>query len=94
MGKKSKMKFRRVQWTEVMKALNSTEWLPKITKGIRRRGFFHGDFERSRPVRAMVANSLTTIEDRVDNERSCKTRDVLLGKIREVRRRLEWELWP
>lgn len=85
--------FKVVTWPEVVKVLSGTPWLSKLTRGIRRRGFSHFDFKSRRPVRAMVANSLTTVEDRTEARRPTKKRDAFMAAIKEVRRRLEWELW-
>lgn len=89
--------FSKVTWPEVVRALSGTPWLHKLTKGLRRRGCSHSEFEHSRRARRIVCNSLTTVEDRNDDKlRHARTTKLneFMCTLRDIRRRLEWELWP
>lgn len=52
------------------------------------------DFATRRGARECMADALTAAEDRLDLERRSPRREALALALRDVRRRLEWELWP
>ena len=86
-------------WPDVLRVLQDDEARSFALSRFRASGFSPDDFGRVRRAREAMADVLTRAEDwlemlGVDGRRRGATFEGLRIAIREVRRRLEWELWP
>jgi hypothetical protein len=81
-----------VQYREVLSALGVDR--EAVLEGFRARGGHPDRWERLRASREAMADALTSVEDRLDLERTSPTVRARQASLRTVRRRLEQELWP
>lgn len=79
----------RVRWPDVLRAVQDSNNRSLLVRRMRDAGFSADDFSHSGKTRQLVADILTKLEDGAEG-RSPTERD----RVRAVRRRLEWELWP
>lgn len=82
----------RATWPEVLRAVSGDETRSYVVQRLRIAGFSADDFGHCRKARKVVADALTRSEVRL--ELSGPRAQVEREAIRDVRRRLEWELWP
>lgn len=80
-----------VSWRHVLGALSSVETRQRIVGHVRGRGFTLDDLEHRRAAREALADAITYAEDWLAGHARHSDERVAL---RDVRRRLEWELWP
>lgn len=86
-------------WPDVLRVLQDDEARSYATTRYRAAGFGPDDFARSRAAREAMADALTRTEDwlemlGVDGIRRGAKLEAERAAIRDVRRRLETELWP
>jgi hypothetical protein len=77
-------------WADVARALQDDDARGIALGRYRAAGFKPDDFERKKRARAAMADGLTAAEDAMELRCAPKAR----AAIRQVRRRLELELWP
>jgi hypothetical protein len=82
--------FSVVTWPDVVRILHADEARDFVMGRYRAAGFTPDDFGHKRPAREAMADALTRAEDRLGLAPSSPARDA----IRDVRRRLEWDLYP
>lgn len=80
--------FATVTWPDVARVLHRESTRDAALGRYRAAGWTPDDFASKRKAREAMANALTRVEDQL--ELSTASRDA----VRDVRRRLEWELWP
>ena len=84
-----------IGWVDVLRAVQTDEARRLAMAHYRARGFEPDDFEHRRQARAAMADALTRTEDWLELAgRDIESRRRERAAIRNVRRRLEWELWP
>jgi hypothetical protein len=81
-------------WPTVLRALQDDEGRLDVMSRYRAAGFTPDDFANVRAARETMADALTRTEDRVELLRAASRRDEQRRAVRDVRRRLERELWP
>ena len=89
----------RPAWPAVLAVLETDETRSTCLSRYRDAGFTPDDFARSRPAREAMSDALTRTEDWLEYQsmsRPCRAHlyDAARAAIRNVRRRLERELWP
>lgn len=90
--KRSSVRRDALGWSDVLRAIQSTEARTAAINHYRARGFTPDDFASQRQARLAASAALTHAEDTVELLRSSSTREAELCRIRSVRRRLEDEL--
>jgi len=81
-----------VTWPDIVGCLLATDTRSLATKSYRAQGWDPDQFATLRLARVAMANALTSIEDWLESEHPRRTGESV--RIRQVRRRLELELWP
>jgi hypothetical protein len=76
--------FAVVTWPDVVRALHRDATREAALARYREAAFTPDDFGHQRAAREAMADALTRAEDRCGSD----------DRLRGVRRRLEWELWP
>lgn len=84
--------FPTVAWSDVIRVLHRDRTREFVLARYRDAGFTPDDFGHKRPAREAMADALTRAEDRLEDVSSAPSRE--RDGLRDVRRRLEWELWP
>ena len=89
----------RVTWPEVLRVLQDDETRSYSLTSFKALGFGAETFGRIRDAREAVADGLTRAEDMLEYRELDRGRGHVDARrqrlaICEVRRRLEWELWP
>ena len=89
----------RVTWPDVLAVVQGDETRSRCLLRYRLAGFTPDDFGRSRLAREAMSDALTRTEDlleyqAVDRPRRAHLYDAERAAIRNVRRRLEREVWP
>jgi hypothetical protein len=84
--------FRVVTWPDVVGALARESTRGLVLAQYKASGFTPDDFAHKRPAREELADALTRAEDRIETSSSSASRE--REALRDVRRRLERELWP
>jgi hypothetical protein len=79
-----------LRWPDVLSVLATDGARERALRLYREAGFSPNDFERLR-ARAAMANALSRTEDWLELEGGHRRERAV---IRDVRRRLEWEVWP
>ncbi len=87
-----------VKWPEIARALANVETRDLVMFHYRNDGYSPGDLERVRRARESMACALARAEDWLEDIgdlfwRHARQYELERATIREVRRRLEWELW-
>src|SRR5687767_5297043 len=90
----AKAKFKSiVKWSDIIAVIPDPENRSYALQAFRDAGFSADSFGHERMARELVAEGLTRLEDQLELRGSPKLATQRLA-IREVRRRLELELWP
>jgi len=80
-----------IAWSDVLRAVESDETRQRIVERYRSAGFTLDQFATVRRAREAMSDAITRAEDWLELEKPTagdRTR------LKAVRRRLEWELWP
>jgi len=85
-------KRRAVTWPDIVGCLLAADTRSLATKSYRAQGWDPDQFATLRLARVAMANALSSIEDWLESEHPRRTGESV--SIRQVRRRLELELWP
>lgn len=86
--------FKKVTFEEVLAVLDYDHARPMAVAYWGKHGCSPSKTWRERRTKEIVSDSLTHVQDVLEYEKQTKARHTQWLKIREVRRRLEWELWP
>lgn len=89
---------KRVSWPDVLRAVQDEKRRFIVSYALRSSGFDADSFGHKREARVTAAEALVRLEDALEDQASNRrkhnpARDEA-SRIREVRRRLELELWP
>ena len=83
-----------VEWRDVLRCLQEDETRSCALTSFKAMDFDAETFRRIRKAREAIADGLTRAEDMLESMPRCARRDGEMASIRDVRRRLEIELWP
>lgn len=84
---------RRIEWKDVTGVLGSDPSRALVVASAADAGVTRDDFESSRRAREVYCTALTRLEDALESKTTPRVEGERRG-VREVRRRLEQELWP
>lgn len=84
--------FAIVTWPDIVRAVERETTRETLMARYRAAGFTPDDFAGRRGAREAMADALTRTEDALEDRSSVGSRE--RAALCDVRRRLEWELWP
>jgi hypothetical protein len=82
-----------VSWPDILRAVQDEKARSSVSNVLRDAELTPDQFGSNRKARELVADQLTRVEDELEPRRGKRAAAERLA-IRDVRRRLELELWP